>query len=129
MIKIYTDGSSIGNPGPCGLGVVILKENGDIEEHSKKIKNGTNNYAELESIKYALTFLEENNNLVEIMTDSQYAIGVLSLDWTPKVNKELIEEIKNKLAKYNISFVKVPAHSTDQYNRIADKLAYNSANK
>lgn len=129
MIKIYTDGSSIGNPGPCGLGVVILRENGNIEEHSKKIKNGTNNYAELESIKYALTFLEENNNLVEIMTDSQYAIGVLSLDWTPKVNKELIEEIKNKLAKYNISFVKVSAHSTDQYNRMADKLAYNSANK
>ena len=44
LIKIYTDGSSIGNPGPGGYGIVMLS--GDWEykkEFSQGVKLTTNN--------------------------------------------------------------------------------------
>lgn len=34
---------------------------------------------------------------IEILTDSNYAVGCLTLNWNPKVNKELIFNIKAKL--------------------------------
>ena len=32
LIKIYTDGSSIGNPGPGGYGIVMLSDNQDYKK-------------------------------------------------------------------------------------------------
>ena len=37
LIKIYTDGSSIGNPGPGGYGIVMLTEDG---EYKKEFSQG-----------------------------------------------------------------------------------------
>ena len=46
MIKIYTDGSCIGNPGPGGWAAIIL--NGDKQDIiSGRKKNTTNNQMEL----------------------------------------------------------------------------------
>ena len=43
-IKIYTDGSSIGNPGPGGYGIVMLSEDGEYKkEFSQGFKITTNN--------------------------------------------------------------------------------------
>ena len=57
MIKIYTDGSFIGNPGPGGWAAIIL--NGDKQNIiSGKKKNTTNNQMELMAAIKALFFLK-----------------------------------------------------------------------
>ena len=48
LIKIYTDGSSIGNPGPGGYGIVMLIDKEDYKkEFSQGFKLTTNNRMEL----------------------------------------------------------------------------------
>ena len=58
MIKIYTDGSCIGNPGPGGWAAIIL--NGDKQDIiSGRKKNTTNNQMELMAAIKALVFLKK----------------------------------------------------------------------
>ena len=54
-ITIYTDGSSIGNPGPGGYGIVMLVEGEDYKkEFSQGFKLTTNNRMELLAVIIAL---------------------------------------------------------------------------
>lgn len=127
-ILIYVDGSCIGNPGKCGVAVMVI-ENDEERTYSKNVGHGTNNFAELMAVDYALDILGKTTKKIKVHCDSQYVIGVLSMNWTPKVNKELITAIKKRLTEYNIEFYKVLGHSDDRRNKIVDKLAYNSANE
>ena len=49
MIRIYTDGSSRGNPGPGGFGT-ILKFNDKVKEISQGFRLTTNNRMELMAV-------------------------------------------------------------------------------
>ena len=42
-VKIYTDGSSRGNPGPGGYGVVLISDDGHRKEVAKGFRKTTNN--------------------------------------------------------------------------------------
>ncbi len=54
-IEIYADGGARGNPGPAGIGVVLLSGSGEkIDEISKFIGVGTNNVAEYLAAIYGL---------------------------------------------------------------------------
>ncbi len=54
-VIIYTDGGSRGNPGPAGIGGVIILSNGIKKEFGEYIgHNRTNNEAEYEALIYAL---------------------------------------------------------------------------
>src|SRR5688500_2865425 len=48
-IIVYTDGGASPNPGPCGIGVVIL-DRGERREISEYLGVGTNNIAELTAV-------------------------------------------------------------------------------
>ena len=79
-IKIYTDGASSGNPGPSGIGVLLIF--GDKrKEVSRYIGTATNNIAELSAIKTALELLKRNDLPVRIFSDSSYSIGLLTKGW------------------------------------------------
>lgn len=127
-MKIYTDGScKPTNPGFCGSAAVVIKEDEIIFEISKYLGSGTNNIAELTAIELALDYLLlekldwESN---EIYTDSKYALGVLTLDWKPNKNQELISSIRKKLELFpNTSIIWVKGHNKDKYNERADELA------
>jgi ribonuclease HI len=55
ILQIFADGGSRGNPGPSGVGVVLLDKTGKkIEEVSKYIGNATNNVAEYLAVIYGL---------------------------------------------------------------------------
>ena len=70
MIKIYTDGSCLGNPGKGGWAAIIL--NGDKQSIiSGKKKNTTNNQMELMAAIKALVFLKKKQK-IRIYTDSNY---------------------------------------------------------
>lgn len=125
-VTAYTDGACTGNPGPAGLGVVLLRDGGKKrEELSEYLGVATNNIAELAAIGRALDLTAEDPGSIRIHTDSQYAIGVLTKGWKPKANQELIGEIRDKLAerKRRVQFQYVPGHAGVPLNERADELA------
>ena len=119
----YTDGACSGNPGPAGYGVV-LDLDGKRVEIGVYLGKATNNIAELGAIKHALEELVGWSGPVDVYTDSNYAIGVLTKAWKPKANQELIAAIKALLPRgRNARFVWVPGHAGVPLNERADELA------
>ena len=70
MIKIYTDGSCLENPGNGGW-AAIINDNGNIKKISGSEKNTTNNRMELMAPINALKNINSNDE-IDIFTDSQY---------------------------------------------------------
>jgi len=119
----YTDGACSGNPGPAGLGVVVVDQ-GRRVEIGEFLGSATNNVAELTAILRALEETADSGRPIVIHTDSKYSIGVLSKGWKAKANAELIGEIRDALtARANASFVYVPGHAGVPLNERADELA------
>ncbi|MDB4984797.1 MAG: ribonuclease [Patescibacteria group bacterium] len=75
-LVIFTDGSSLGNPGPGGYGCVVVSQKLDevIELGGNKIKT-TNNEMELSAVISALSHSVFNTMDVDIFTDSSYVIN------------------------------------------------------
>src|SRR3989339_2185395 len=128
-IKIYTDGASSGNPGPAGIGVVLIY--GDKKkEISSFIGRATNNTAELTAIKVGLEELKRFDLPVRVFSDSSYAIGLLSKGWKAKANQELVFEIRSLIKKFSdLAFIKVKGHSGIKENEVADFLATSAIKK
>ena len=123
IIHVYTDGASSGNPGPAGIGIFLR-----YGLHEKKISQyigiATNNIAELEAIRVGLAEIKNPALPVRIYTDSSYALGLLTLKWKPKKNKELVASIKKLMQSFkDLQFIKVQGHAGDEGNELADRLA------
>ena len=136
---IYTDGSCRGNKNG-GLGVVWLKDGKKVFEYSKGFKNTTNNQMELLAIGIALRSIKKPINSLEIISDSEYALGcIFNLEWKPKKNVELINKIRKQVIKTQ-QLVKEPIKYRHIYghqkiggvdmvwNNYVDKLAANESN-
>jgi ribonuclease HI len=122
-IVIYTDGAHSEKRKLSGVGV-YLQYAGQEKFISENIGYQTNNIAELTAIKTGLESLNRYDIPVAIVTDSAYCIGVLTLDWHLRANKELILEIRGILGRFNkVRFVKVRGHRGIPGNVVADKLA------
>lgn len=122
-IHVWTDGACTGNPGPAGLGAVII-DGGQERELSEYLGEGTNNIAELMAIFRGLEEVKDRERTVFVYSDSTYAIGVLSKNWKAKANTELIEKIRRLVRQFgDLRFVKVAAHSGVVLNERVDELA------
>lgn len=73
MILIFTDGSSRGNPGPGGFGVIV-NVNKRVTELGGFDKHTTNNRMEMLAIVEALRFVASHNEPITLYTDSKYTI-------------------------------------------------------
>ena len=139
MIKIYTDGSCIGNPGQGGWAAIILDEGKKTEIKGSK-KDTTNNQMELLAPIEALKKIPKGSK-VQIFTDSKYVKSGIT-EWihnwkkngwrtTNKKevsNKELWTELDQLNSEFEISWNWVKAHSTDKFNNEVDLLARDAAN-
>jgi ribonuclease HI len=122
-IHVWTDGACTGNPGPAGLGVVVI-DGSDRKELSEYLGEGTNNIAELTAIERGLEVVAERSRPVYVYSDSNYAIGLLSKSWKAKANVDLVERIRKLTAKFpKLSFVKVAGHAGIPENERCDQLA------
>jgi ribonuclease HI len=55
-LVIFTDGASLGNPGPAGAGGIISTRDGRlVDEFSESLGRATNNIAEYEAVRIGLT--------------------------------------------------------------------------
>ena len=139
MIKIYTDGSCIGNPGQGGWAAIILDEGKKTEIKGSK-KDTTNNQMELLAPIEALKKVPKGSK-VQIFTDSKYVKSGIT-EWihnwkkngwktTNKKevsNKELWTELDQLNDEFEIIWNWVKAHSTDKLNNEVDLLARDAAN-
>lgn len=122
-IAIYTDGACSGNPGPAGIGVVMVYKD-HRKEIARHIGRGTNNIAELEAVRFALEAVKNRNLPVVVHTDSRYVWGLLSQGWKGKQNQAIIEKIRSLMKHFaNLRFVKVKGHAGHPENERADLLA------
>lgn len=122
-IIAYADGACSGNPGPAGLGVVIIDGDRRVEL-SEYLGVGTNNIAELTAILRVLQELPEPGRPLVIHTDSQYSIGVLQKGWKAKANTDLVAKVRDAIAARAGTHLRyVPGHSGVPLNERADALA------
>ena len=139
MIKIYTDGSCLENPGNGGWAAIIIDDGKKTEIKGSK-KNTTNNQMELLAPIQALKKIPKGSK-VQIFTDSKYVKsgitewihnwkknGWKTADKQPVKNKELWEELDLLANKFEISWNWVKAHSTDKLNNEVDLIAKEAAN-
>ena len=138
MIKIYTDGSCIGNPGSGGWAAIIL--NGDKQDIiSGRKKNTTNNQMELMAAIKALVFFSKKQK-IRIYTDSNYVkegitnwIKIWEKNNWKTANKKKVKNIElwiklNTLSNFHdIEWKWVKAHAGDPMNNMVDKLARKAA--
>ena len=139
MIKIYTDGSCIGNPGQGGWAAIILDEGKKTEIKGSK-KDTTNNQMELLAPIEALKKIPKGSK-VQIFTDSKYVKSGIT-EWIHNwkkngwktankkevSNKELWTKLDQLNSEFEINWNWVKAHSTDKLNNEVDLLARDAAN-
>ena len=127
-VEIWTDGACSGNPGPMGIGVVVI-DAGKRKEHGEYLGAGTNNIAELVAIERGIVIATEltkgdPDRPLRVYSDSSYAIGLLEKGWKAKANQELVARIRKVVdAVPRIGFVKVSGHAGVPENERCDELA------
>ncbi len=122
-VVVYADGACSGNPGPAGLGIVIL-DGGRRIEVSEYLGEGTNNIAELTAVLRAIEAVGEPGRPIVVHTDSQYTIGVVQKGWKAKANVALVASLRKALAEQGATrLVYVPGHAGVPLNERADELA------
>jgi ribonuclease HI len=134
-VKIFTDGSCLGNPGAGGWCAILRYKN------KEKILKGaqketTNNRMELIAVISALKALKEPCE-IELFSDSIYVLKGLS-EWLNKWIEKDFKKVKNvdlwkeyidisKQHKINVNWIK--GHSGHTENEICDKIAKEEALK
>jgi ribonuclease HI len=127
VVHVWTDGACTGNPGPMGVGVVVIAD-GKRRELGDYLGVGTNNIAELTAIERGLDLAESiapgRDRPVRVYSDSAYAIGVISMGWKAKANQELVSRLRHKVGRFSdVVFVKVAGHAGVAENERCDELA------
>lgn len=137
QVIAYTDGSSRGNPGPGGYGLILMVEG---TNYSKKISGGfrktTNNRMELLAVIVALETLTKANQEIIIITDSKYVFDSITKRWVwgwqkkgfkGKKNPDLWRRLLKIYPKHQVKMQWVKGHNGNKYNEIADQLAVRAA--
>ena len=139
-VTIYTDGSSKGNPGPGGYGV-LLRYKGTVKELAAGFLKTTNNRMELLAVIVALESLKEPCR-VRLHSDSRYVVDAMVKGWIrgwkakgwtrgPKRehlrNSDLWKRLDLAVAKHEIEWVWVKGHAGQTENERCDQIAQAAA--
>jgi len=132
-IIVYTDGSSRGNPGPGGYGIVMQKFGTDyLKEFSEGFKKTTNNRMELLAVIVALEKIKKEQQHVHIYTDSKYVSESVEKKWVDSWEKKGFKNKKNQdlwirflkiYRKHKVQFFWVKGHNNNPTNERCDFLA------
>lgn len=138
MLKIWTDGSCLGNPGPGGWAFVAT-DGEHVAERSGGEKDTTNNRMELMAVLRAITAAHRHNE-IEIHTDSQYVKNGMmtwlknwkrnnwrTADKKPVKNQDLWAALDTAASNMKIHWVWVKGHAGEEFNERCDELARTAA--
>ena len=135
QITLYSDGSSLGNPGPGGYGG-ILEFKGHRKEYSGGDAHTTNNRMELQAVIEGLKLLKEPCD-VEIISDSAYVVkainewleGWVRKNFSKVKNVDLWKEYLEVAEPHTIRGTWIRGHNGHPENERCDELAKNEAEK
>jgi ribonuclease HI len=134
-IKVYTDGSSRGNPGPGGYGAILIFGN-QRKEMSQGFRKTTNNRMELMAVCAALEKIKSDKYPVTVYSDSKYVIDSITKGWVfgwvkkdfkDKKNKDLWLRYLQSHSRLKLKFVWVKGHAGHAENERCDELAVQAA--
>ena len=135
-IKLYTDGSSRGNPGNGGYGAILLWGK-HVKELSQGYKHTTNNRMELMGVIAGLEAIKKVEVPVIVYSDSQYIVNAVEKGWLKnwiktdfkggKKNADLWKRYHGLAKNFSIKFVCVKGHADNSYNNQCDLLATTAA--
>lgn len=138
-VMVYTDGGSLGNPGPGGYGVVIL-DGENRTELARGFRLTTNNRMELMACIAALEALKSPSDAV-LHSDSRYVVNGVSKGWAKKwrannwmrtqhdaaENADLWGRLLDLCDLHRVRFVWVRGHAGHEENERCDALARGAA--
>jgi len=137
-IIAYTDGSSLGNPGPGGYGTILLETEKKLKkEFSQGFRLTTNNRMELMAVIVALEKLKNPKTEITIYTDSKYVCDSVEKKWVfgwekkgfkGKKNEDLWRRFLISYRKHKVNFQWVKGHAGNEFNERADVIAVAAAN-
>lgn len=137
-IHAYTDGSSLGNPGPGGYAAILLETEKKIKkEISEGYRKTTNNRMELMAVIVSLEQLKYPKTDITIYTDSKYVCDAVEKKWVfgwekkgfkGKKNPDLWQRFLLNFRKHHVNFIWVKGHAGNEFNERADELAVAAAN-
>jgi ribonuclease HI len=137
-VKLITDGSCRGNPGPGGWAAILR-----FNEHKKELwgsePHTTNNRMELRAAIEGLKALKEDCT-VEVVTDSEYLKngittwihnwkrrGWMTSDKKPVVNQDLWKELDEQVSRHKTKWTWTKGHASHTDNNRCDELATQAA--
>lgn len=134
-IEIFTDGSSRGNPGPGGYGVILR-----CGEHYKELSGGfaetTNNRMELTAVIVGLEAVRRPNAEIILYSDSKYVVDSVNKGWVfgwerkrfeKRLNADLWIRFLEVYRRHRVRFVWVKGHADNPMNNRCDQLAVAAA--
>ena len=142
-VKLFSDGSSRGNPGNGGYGTILqyVDSKGQLHEreYSEGFKDTTNNRMELMGVIRGLEELKKPCS-VTVISDSKYVTDAFNNHWIDSwvkkgwrnssgqvKNIDLWERLLAAKEPHDVKFVWVKGHAGHPENERCDKLATNAA--
>jgi len=142
-IIIYTDGSSLGNPGPGGYAAILI-----YGELRKELSGGynftTNNRMELTAVIEALKAIKpDSKHKISIYTDSRLICDAFNKKWIeswlkkgwkksdnkPVLNRDLWEKLIELTKERSVRFIWLKGHAGNPENERCDELSKLEASK
>ncbi|GAK75052.1 MULTISPECIES: ribonuclease HI [Nonlabens] len=137
QVHIYTDGSSRGNPGPGGYGIVMIWVGKKYKkEFSQGYRRTTNNRMELLAVIEALEKIKMDQVQITVFTDSKYVSDAVNKNWIAGWIKRKWKNVKNPdlwkrfIKAFNRTQPKmqwVKGHNDHPINERCDALAVGAA--
>ena len=127
-LQIYCDGGARGNPGPAGIGIVIVEVNGRENKLSKFIGEKTNNQAEYEAVLFALeTVMVEygETTKIDFFLDSELVVKQMNSEY--KIKNErlggLLIKIRNLIIEndLDVTFKHIPREKNHHADRLVNE--------
>ena len=124
-IEIFTDGSSRGNPGPGGYGVILR-----CGEHYKELSAGfpetTNNRMELTAVIVGLEAVKRPEYVVDSVNKG-WVFGWERKNFEKRLNADLWIRFLAVYRQHRVRFVWVKGHADNPMNNRCDQLAVAAA--
>jgi ribonuclease HI len=121
-ITIFTDGGARGNPGPAGIGGVIMRGEETLEEFSNYIGRATNNQAEYQALLAGLDRARQHTDEdVECVLDSELLVKQMNGEY--RIKSPELKKLAHQVKHLEESFKSVSyRHTYREDNERADAL-------
>lgn len=126
-IVIYTDGGARNNPGPAGIGVVLMEGDATVAELKKYIGEQTNNWAEYEALAEALHEAKKRKlgaREIEVRMDSELVVKQMRGEYRVKDRalKEQHTKVRELLSEFtSVHFVHIPREENEEADRLVNE--------